>query len=96
MRILVLTTYDGDEDIHRAIDAGLCYLLKDARREPRCHPGRPFDGATTPVTAHLRESGPRIRLSPRETDVLRLMWVQQQDIATTITEGTVKGYVVTS
>lgn len=28
-RILMLTTYDGDEDIHRALEAGACgYLLK--------------------------------------------------------------------
>ena len=29
-RIIVLTTYDGDEDIHRALEAGARgYLLKD-------------------------------------------------------------------
>lgn len=33
-RFLVLTTYDGDEDIHRALHAGARgYLLKDAPRE---------------------------------------------------------------
>src|SRR5580658_3298869 len=33
-RIVVLTTYDGDNDIYRAIKAGTQgYLLKDARRE---------------------------------------------------------------
>ncbi len=32
-RILLFTTYDGDEDIHRAMHAGARgYLLKDARR----------------------------------------------------------------
>ena len=33
-RIIVLTTYEGDEDIHRALDAGAqAYLLKDAVRK---------------------------------------------------------------
>ena len=33
-RILVLTTYDGDEEIYRALQAGACgYLLKDASTE---------------------------------------------------------------
>jgi len=33
-RILMLTTYDGDEDIHRAFEAGaIGYLLKNSTRE---------------------------------------------------------------
>ena len=33
-RIIVLTTYDGDEDIYRALQAGArAYLLKDVVRE---------------------------------------------------------------
>src|SRR5260221_409892 len=33
-RIIVLTTYDGDEDIYRSLEAGACgYLLKDMFRE---------------------------------------------------------------
>jgi DNA-binding NarL/FixJ family response regulator len=33
-RIVILTTYDSDNDIYRAIKAGAKgYLLKDARRE---------------------------------------------------------------
>lgn len=33
-RILMLTTFDGDEDIHRALMAGACgYLLKDSTRD---------------------------------------------------------------
>src|SRR5436305_9461453 len=45
-RIIVLTTFDGDEDIYRAIQAGAKgYLLKDVPREAlmdsirRVHPG---------------------------------------------------------
>ena len=47
-RIIVLTTFDGDEDIYRAIQAGAKgYLLKDAPREAlmdcirRVHAGEP-------------------------------------------------------
>jgi len=48
-RIIVLTTYDGDEDIYRGMRAGAkSYLLKDVRREElfQCirdvHAGRAF------------------------------------------------------
>src|SRR2546430_2143431 len=48
-RIIVLTTYDGDEDIYRGMRAGAkSYLLKDVRREElfQCirevHAGRTF------------------------------------------------------
>ena len=47
-RIIVLTTFDGDEDIYRAIQAGAKgYLLKDAPREAlmdsyvECTPAKP-------------------------------------------------------
>src|SRR5256886_6194011 len=53
-RIIVLTTFDGDEDIYRAIQAGAKgYLLKDVPREAlmdsirRVHAGAPC------VPAHL-------------------------------------------
>src|SRR5215208_6899156 len=37
-RIVVLTTYDGDEDIHRALEAGArSYLLKDMLRTEVLH-----------------------------------------------------------
>jgi len=80
-RVLVLTTYDTDADIVRAVEAGACgYLLKDAptgvladaiRRAAR---GETVLAA--PVAARLaeRRRGPaRPDLTLRELDVLRLV-----------------------
>src|SRR6266568_4747363 len=72
-RIIVLTTYDGDEDIYRGMRAGAkSYLLKDVRREElfQCiravHAGRTF--LPPAVAAKLAEA-----LTPRELEVLRLL-----------------------
>jgi DNA-binding NarL/FixJ family response regulator len=75
-RIIVLTTYDGDEDIHRALDAGARgYLLKgmygdelmDAIRA--VHSGRSRIPAQ--VAERLAEGMVRPALTDRELDVLR-------------------------
>ncbi len=74
-RIIVLTMYNGDEDIHRAIDAGAAtYLLKDTLADdlPRIvrdvHAGRP----TLPpdVQARLRERAAYPTLTTREIEVI--------------------------
>src|SRR6185437_2416749 len=74
--IIVLTTYDGDEDIHRALDAGARgYLLKgmygdelmDAIRA--VHSGRSRIPAQ--VAERLAEGMVRPALTDRELDVLR-------------------------
>jgi len=77
-RIIVLTTYEGDEDIHRALDAGARgYLLKDSvRREllqsiREVHAGQRHISAT--AATRLAEHTPRTSLSPRELEVLRLI-----------------------
>src|SRR5881392_4516633 len=77
-RIIVLTTFDGDEDIYRAIQAGAKgYLLKDVPREAlmdcirRVHAGEtcvPMD-----LAAKLAERVSGETLSAREIDVLKLM-----------------------
>jgi DNA-binding NarL/FixJ family response regulator len=77
-RIVMLTTYDGDEDIYRALDAGAKgYLLKDMLRTEvlnvirTVYRGRrAIPGA---VAAKLAEHTPRIGLTPRETEVLGLL-----------------------
>jgi two-component system NarL family response regulator len=75
-RIIVLTTYDGDEDIHRALDAGARgYLLKgmsgdelmDAIRA--VHSGRSRIPAQ--VAERLAEGMVRPALTDRELGVLR-------------------------
>jgi DNA-binding NarL/FixJ family response regulator len=77
-RIIVLTTYDGDEDIHRALAAGARgYLLKDMMRTDllgvirAVHRGQ--RGIPAPIAARLAEYTPRVGLTPRELEVLRLV-----------------------
>ena len=76
-RIVVLTTYDGDEDIHRALEAGAKgYLLKEMLRTAvlntirAVHRGQKV--IPPEVAARLAEYLPRIRLSDRELEVLAL------------------------
>jgi DNA-binding NarL/FixJ family response regulator len=101
-RIIVLTTYTGDEDIHRALDAGaMGYLVKDmmvpevltAIRQVMA--GR--RGIPPVVAATLAEHTPRIGLTPRETEVISLMstGLTNAQIASHIgrTEETVKVHV---
>lgn len=77
--VLVLTTYDRDEDIVPAIEAGATgYLLKDTPREELFRAVRAAsrgEPALTPsVAARLlgRVRTPRQSLSPREVEVLEL------------------------
>ncbi len=77
-RIIVLTTYEGDEDIHRALEAGAQgYLLKDSVRRELVQTIRDvYSGHRhfSPVmAARLAEHTPRISLSPRELEVLQLI-----------------------
>jgi DNA-binding NarL/FixJ family response regulator len=101
-RIIVLTTFDGDEDIFRAIQAGAKgYLLKDVPREALMDAIRRVHAGETCVPVHLaaklaeRVSGET--LSPREIDVLKLMAQGKSNkeigAALFISEGTVKSHV---
>jgi two-component system, NarL family, response regulator len=101
-RSIVLTTYEGDEDIHQAIAAGaLGYIIKgmshetlvDALRKVRS--GMRF--LPPPIVRSLADRTPNSDLSPREREVLSLM-VQgnaNKEIAGAlgITEATVKCHV---
>jgi DNA-binding NarL/FixJ family response regulator len=98
-RILALTTYEGDEDIYRALEAGARgYLLKDMLKNElltlvrAAHAGQ---RAIPPnVAARLAEYTPRIELTPRETEILNLVakGFSNPEIGSLIgrTEGTVK------
>jgi DNA-binding NarL/FixJ family response regulator len=101
-RIIVLTTFDGDEDIYRAIQAGAKgYLLKDAPREALVDCIRRVHAGEICVPVHLaaklaqRVSGES--LSAREIDVLKLMAQGKSNkeigSALFISEGTVKSHV---
>ncbi len=77
-RVIVLTTFEGDEDIHRALEAGArAYLLKSAVRQEllhairEVHAGRKY--IPDSVAARLAEHTPRIPLSARELEVLQLI-----------------------
>jgi two-component system NarL family response regulator len=74
-RLVALTTYDGDADIHRALSAGACaYLLKDAMVDElvgairNAVSGKRVIPAS--VASKLAEFTPRDDLSAREQEVL--------------------------
>lgn len=101
-RFIVLTTYDGDEDIYQALEAGASgYLIKDMPQEilfdaiRRVHSGGRF--LPSPVSQTLASRVPDSSLSRRECDVLRLLaqGKSNSEIAGElgITEGTVKCHV---
>jgi DNA-binding NarL/FixJ family response regulator len=103
-RIIVLTTFDGDEDIYRAIQAGAkgyLYLLKDVPREAlmdcvrRVHRGDTCMPANLAAKLAQRVSGET--LSQREIDVLKLMAQGKSNkeigSALFISEGTVKSHL---
>jgi two-component system NarL family response regulator len=101
-RIIVLTTYDGDEDIYRALQAGArAYLLKDVLREDllaairAVHAGQRH--IPPAVAARLAERLPLSDLTARELEVLNLivkgMSNSEIGAALTISTGTVKIHV---
>ncbi len=101
-RVMVLTTYDGDEDIYRGLQAGAQgYLLKDAKPNEllnairTIHRGRKYVPPEVGAKLVQRMSNPE--LSGRELEVLRLMaqGMSNLDIAAalTIAESTVKSHV---
>jgi two-component system NarL family response regulator len=101
-RIIVLTTYDGDEDIYRAIQAGAKgYLLKDVPCEALLDCVRRVHRGDTCVPVHLaaklarRVSGQT--LSEREINVLKLLAQGKSNkeigSALFISEGTVKSHL---
>jgi two-component system NarL family response regulator len=101
-RIVVLTTYDGDEDIYRGLQAGAQgYLLKDSKLGEllnairAIHNGQKYIPPEVGAKLLQRMSNPE--LSERELEVLRLMaqGMGNQEIGTAliIGESTVKSHV---
>jgi DNA-binding NarL/FixJ family response regulator len=77
-RIIVLTMYHGDEDIHRAFEAGaMGYVLKDAISDELIHVIREVHAGRRVVTPEIQhaldESAHLPILSLRERQVLELM-----------------------
>ncbi|MGH7655677.1 MAG: response regulator [Gemmatimonadaceae bacterium] len=101
-RIIALTTYAGDTDIYRALEAGACgYLLKDVLRHELADAIRTVHrgGQALPmaVLQRLAKFTPRVELTARELEVLRHManGLRNQAIADAIgrTSATVKAHV---
>jgi DNA-binding NarL/FixJ family response regulator len=101
-RIIILTTYDGDEDIYRALRAGAKgYLLKDAEPDALLsaiqlvHSGQQY--IPSEVAAKLVQRMNIPELSDREQEVVRQMalGLSNHDIgvALSITESTVKFHI---
>ena len=101
-RVVVLTTYEGDEDIHRALDAGaLGYLVKDMMAHEVVKTIQlvtsGYRGIPPVIASKLAEHTPRVPLTPRETEVIALIATGRTnaEIAQRIgrTEETVKVHV---
>ena len=78
VKTLVLTTYDNEEDIFSALEAGARgYILKDTTREEiieavrQVHAGQRF--LPPAIASRLADRMIRPTLTPRELDVLRLV-----------------------
>lgn len=101
-QVMVLTTYDGDEDIYRGLRAGAKgYVLKDAEPDELLNAIRIISRGQKhippAVGAKLAERMSNPDLSDRELEVLRLMALgkSNHDISTTlnISESTVKFHI---
>jgi DNA-binding NarL/FixJ family response regulator len=101
-RVVALSTYGGDEDIHRAFLAGVqSYLTKDVLHDEliqairAVHTGQKYLPA--PIAAALAAQLPRPDLSARELEVLNLIvqGFSNKQLAHTlgIAEHTVKNHV---
>jgi len=101
-KIIVLTTYEGDEDIHQALDAGARgYIVKGMQHDAlikalqRVHAGQRY--LPQVVTEALSSRPPGSSLSQREQEVLQLMFAgkSNREIAKelSIKETTVKTHV---
>ena len=77
-RVLVLTTFDSDEDIYRALEAGAAgFLLKDTDGEMLLRTIREVHAGTyrlpTAIATRLAHRQAAPELSPRELEVLQLI-----------------------
>jgi DNA-binding NarL/FixJ family response regulator len=101
-RIIALTSYDGDQDIYRALDAGVRgYLLKETVHADVLHAIRTVQAGkrlvSPDVAGRLSEHFPRIALTPRETEVLECVatGLGNKEIADRLgtASGTIKAHV---
>ena len=102
-RVIVLTSYETDEDVYRAVSAGAQgYLLKDTPQAAMVeaittvHAGKRY--VPSHIAAHLAERVMRSDLTAREVEILRMLakGLTNKDIGRvlTISENTVRNHVV--
>ena len=98
-KVIILSTYGGDEDIFRAFQAGArAYFLKDVKGQDLINAIRAVRAGQRPlppeIAARLAERIPRSELSPRELEILKLISQggSNREIANSlnISEGTVR------
>jgi DNA-binding NarL/FixJ family response regulator len=101
-RVIVLTMYEGDEDIYRALQAGAAtYLLKNTLSDDLVRVVRKVHGGQHPLSAEIAERLAARKceqtLTQRETEVLRLLaqGMRNKEIGANlgITEETAHGYL---
>src|SRR5258708_790026 len=101
-KIIVLSTYQGDEDIYRALEAGaVTYLLKDTPAEKMVGVIREVAGGGRPIPPEVAErlTGRMFQpaLTNREIEVLRLLarGMRNKEIAgeLKISDETAQGHV---
>jgi DNA-binding NarL/FixJ family response regulator len=101
-RIIALTSYDGDQDIYRALEAGVRgYILKEmvhtevVRAIRTVHSGKRL--MPQEVAERLSEYFPQVALTPREVEVLGCVakGMANKEIATRLgtASGTVKMHI---
>ncbi|HEU5406502.1 MAG TPA: response regulator transcription factor [Nitrospira sp.] len=101
LRVIVLTTYEGDEDIHQALQAGaVAYIIKGMKHDRLLQAiRRTYSGKTylPPEVSKAIQEHPSDELSAREREVLLLMaeGMSNRDIALElgIAEKTVKCHI---
>jgi len=102
-RLIVLTSYETDEDVYRAVSAGAQgYLLKDTPQEAMVeaittvHAGKRY--LPSHIAAHLAERVMRSDLTAREVEILGMLakGLTNKEIGRilTISENTVRNHVV--
>ncbi|TFI51802.1 response regulator transcription factor [Mastigocladus laminosus UU774] len=101
-RIIILTTYDTDEDIYQGLKAGAkAYLLKDAPTAEllnairTVHRGQKYIAVEVGAKLAARMEGPQLSEREREvlTHLVKGMSNQQISKALSISDGTVKFHV---
>jgi two-component system, NarL family, response regulator len=101
-RFVVLTTYEGDEDIHQALKSGAQgYLIKGMPHEDlvkalrRVHAGEAF--VPVPMADALASRSPSGQLTPREKEVLSMLIEGKSNkeigVSMNVSEATVKSHV---